>query len=184
MSKYNIRRLRKRHAIVDYTNVDTIYDRPIKTVVLKITPVLFLDPEHRLVTITNQQDLCDVLRTIFGLLDDSQEHLVLLVLNLSGEVFGYKVLASGKQGSVEIDPKIIFRNALLLGGAEIILAHNHPSENPEPSQEDILQTYRVARLGNELELPLVDHLIYTRKRCVSIVQSDPGITAENYPRLG
>ena len=44
MSNTIVRRLRRKNAIVDYTNVETVYDRPIKTVVLKITPVLFLEP--------------------------------------------------------------------------------------------------------------------------------------------
>ncbi len=64
--------------------------------------------------------------------------MFMLMLNLSGEVTGYKVLASEKQDSVEVDPKIVFRNALLLGAAGIILAHNHPSGNVEPSKNDLL----------------------------------------------
>jgi len=172
---YTVRRLRKNRALIDFTDVETIYVKAIQTVSLKITPALFLDPEYKLQTVTNPQDLCDVLKTIFGLLDDSQEHIIMLVLNLSGEVTGYKVLASGKQDSVEVDPKIVFRNALLLGAAGIILAHNHPSGNVEPSKHDVLQTYRIARLGNELELPLIDHIIYARNRCVSIMQDNPGI---------
>jgi DNA repair protein RadC len=176
---YTLRRLRKNRALIDFTDVETIYVKAIQTVSLKITPALFLDPEFKLQTVTNPQDLCDVLKTIFGLLDDSQEHLVLLILNLSGEITGYKVLASGKQDSVEVDPKIIFRNALLLGAAGIILAHNHPSGNAEPSRQDIFQTYRVARLGNELELPLVDHIIYVRNKCISIEMDNPGLTGDH-----
>lgn len=179
MEPYKIRRLKRNRALIDFTDIETIYVKAIKTISLKITPVLFLDPEYKLQTVTNTQDLCDVLKTIFGLLDDSQEHLVMLVLNLSGEVSGYKVLASGKQDTVEVDPKVIFRNALLLGAAGIILAHNHPSGNIVPSQQDVLQTYRVARLGNELELPLIDHIIYTHNRCVSIVQDNPGIAGDD-----
>ncbi|HVZ37877.1 MAG TPA: JAB domain-containing protein [Candidatus Kapabacteria bacterium] len=180
MTPYTLRRLRKNKAIVDFTGVETVYTRAIDTVVLKVEALSFGDADYTLATVKNPQDLCEVLKTVFGLLDDTQEHLVLLILNLSEEITGYKVLASGGQDHVIVDPRIVFRNALLLGAAKIVLAHNHPSGNGAPSPLDITQTYRVARLGNELGIPLVDHVIFAGNRCVSIASAHPGMTNDRF----
>jgi DNA repair protein RadC len=58
-----------------------------------------------------------------------------------------------------IAPREIFRNALLIGAVSVIIAHNHPSGDPEPSPEDIAVTRRIAEAGRMLSIPLTDHVI-------------------------
>lgn len=99
------------------------------------------------------------LRTVFADLDQDQEHFVVVALNQRIEVTGYKVCHSGGMASSLVDPKIIFRNALLLGAAAIIVAHNHPSGNPEPSPEDISVTRRLKDAGDILGVRVLDHII-------------------------
>lgn len=90
----------------------------------------------KLLTLSNGQNVCDILRAILAQLDDDQEHFILLILNISGEVIGFKMLASGAMDHVVVDPKLVFRNALLLGAAQFIVAHNHPSGKVSPSSHD------------------------------------------------
>lgn len=53
----------------------------------------------------------------------------------------------------------VFKEALRYNAAAIILIHNHPSGNPEPSQEDIVVTKRIASAGDAMEIPVYDHII-------------------------
>ena len=72
----------------------------------------------------------------------------------------YKVLIS--EGVIDrslIEPREIFKEALLRNAKSIILSHNHPSGNPQPSDMDIAITQRIARLGEEMSLKLLDHII-------------------------
>lgn len=59
------------------------------------------------------------------------------------------------------DPKMIFKAALENRASSIILVHNHPSGNPKPSQADIKLTQKMKDAGNLLEIPVLDHLIFT-----------------------
>ena len=60
-----------------------------------------------------------------------------------------------------MDPKVVFKFALEHGAHSLILVHNHPSGNLKPSDLDQRLTQRVQQIGRELEIPLLDHLIYT-----------------------
>ena len=59
------------------------------------------------------------------------------------------------------DPKIIFNAALQELASSIVLIHNHPSGNLKPSQSDLDLTKKLKKAGDVLEIPVVDHLIYT-----------------------
>ena len=66
----------------------------------------------------------------------------------------------GVAGTVA-DPKLIFKEALENLASSIILVHNHPSGNRQPSAADISLTKKLKEAGNLLDLPVLDHLIYT-----------------------
>ncbi len=162
-----------RNAIIDFTAVDTVYKRSLKTVSIKVNPLIAGDEGFKLLTLTNGKDVCEILKAVLAQLDDDQEHFILLILNLSGEVIGFKVLASGAMDHIVVDPKIVFRNALLLGAAQFIIAHNHPSGNVKPSSYDYSTTNRLIQLGAMMELPLVDHIIVAGQTCVSLRTMHP-----------
>ncbi len=164
---------RLRAAIINYSTIDTVYERTLQTVAIKVQPMIAADEGVSLLTVSNVRDVCEIIRAIFGQLDDDQEHFILLVLNLNGDVAGYKVLASGAMDHVVVDPKVIFRNALLLGAARFIVSHNHPSGSPKPSQHDHSLTHRLAQLGAMMDLPLVDHIIFAGDKCVSMRELNP-----------
>jgi DNA repair protein RadC len=149
-----------RRELRNFNDVDTIYEKTLVTVCLKRRPEFVADPDHE-PKVESPNDIHELLKVIYGQLPDDQEHLVMLVMNVSNAVSGYKVLSSGSQTMGPADAKIVFRNALMLGAAKIVLAHNHPSGTLKPSQHDIEFTNKMIEVGRLMDLPLVDHVIYT-----------------------
>ena len=151
----------------------TVYKRRLRTVSLKLHRDYVCSEEVELATLSAPYDVYEVLKTIFSTLDDDQEHLILLVLNGAHELTGYKVVASGGQTHSMVDRKVLLRNALLLGASAIIIAHNHPSGSLQPSSSDRDVTRGIAEAGRIVEIPLLDHLIYTHSGYVSLREAMP-----------
>jgi DNA repair protein RadC len=103
-----------------------------------------------------------VLRQILSRLDADQEHFIVLALDAKLGITGYKVVSSGGMASTFVDSRILFRSALLLGAASILLAHNHPSGDSTPSPEDRALTRQLVAAGRMLDLQVHDHLILGR----------------------
>jgi len=152
----------------DFANTTTIYTKSLRTITLKIRQDFLADPGAKLPTAESPNDIYEILKAIYRQLDDDQEHLVLLVLNLSQEVSGYKVLSSGNERTSLADGKIVFRNALLLGAASIVVAHNHPSGKLKPSAADINFTNKIIEAGKTLDIPVLDHIILTDRGYISL----------------
>ena len=159
--------------IKNFTHIETIYKKRIKTIALKIKLDYVASPDMQLQTIGSPQDVYEVLQAIFASLDDDQEHVVLLVLNVMGDITGYKLISSGGQDRAIIDTKVLFRNALLLGASKIILSHNHPSGQLEASEEDLLMTVKVIEAGYVLDIDVVDHIIVAGDGYMSIREAAP-----------
>ncbi len=78
----------------------------------------------------------------------------------------------GVSGTV-IDPKIVFQSALLANCSSLILFHNHPSQNLNPSEADKQITQKIAKSGQFLDITLLDHIIITESSYFSF--ADKGI---------
>ena len=141
----------------DFTDIETVYEKTLKPVSLKRNKVHVADPDGA--KAGSPGEIYELLKTIYAKLDDDQEHMVMLVLNVSNDVSGFKVISSGTQSANPADAKIIFRNALMLGAAKIVLAHNHPSGSLKPSQADIVFTNKIIKAGRAIDIPVVDHMI-------------------------
>lgn len=89
----------------------------------------------------------------------SQEELVLLMLNGRNRRIGELVISRGTVNSSMISPREIYVEALRHHAVYIVLLHNHPSGDPDPSEEDIQMTLRVKEAGDLLGIPLLDHII-------------------------
>ena len=109
-------------------------------------------------TIVNRNHLLSLLKQMFKQLDDDQEHLIMLVLNANQQLTGYKVICSGAKDHSTIDCRIIFLNAVMLGADAIILSHNHPCGNAEPSVADIEVTRKLVQAARILQIPLMGHV--------------------------
>lgn len=101
----------------------------------------------------------DVLMQVREIADKKQEYLVVLYLNARHELVLKEVVGMGTLNNLQITPKEIFSHALQTPCASIIVAHNHPSNDPEPSDDDISFTQRIHEAGEVLGIPLVDHVI-------------------------
>lgn len=92
---------------------------------------------------------------------------MVVCLNNAHEVLGWVRIASGGMDAVNVDPRLVFGVALQAASAAIIVAHNHPGGNCDPSQEDWVVTERLKRAGELLNIRMLDHLILGRDGCFS-----------------
>jgi DNA repair protein RadC len=93
----------------------------------------------------------------------------LRVAHLDGErcVVGISRRSQGDPGAVDLPVGEIIREAMALGSRAILLAHNHPSGDPEPSRADRLATRRLAEAAGLLGIRLLDHLVFAGRSCRS-----------------
>ena len=95
------------------------------------------------------------------LIDLPVEQFWLLCLNRSNQIINSSMISQGGVSGTVADPKIIFKAALTNLASGIILIHNHPSGNLTPSQADKNLTEKMVSSGKLLEIPVLDHLIFT-----------------------
>ena len=123
--------------------------------------------------VTNSSSVYEVLRNIFpSETIDYRETFIVLYLNKAHQILGYSVVAEGGISQVAVDVKMIMQGALLANASVIILAHNHPSGNLNPSLEDRKLTEQVAEASKLFEIRVLDHLIVTSESFYSL--SDNG----------
>lgn len=89
------------------------------------------------------------------------EQFKILLLNRANKVIGIYEVSSGGMAGTVADPKLIFATALKSCATGIILSHNHPSGNLEPSQADIALTQKLKTAGSFLDIGVLDHIILT-----------------------
>ena len=91
--------------------------------------------------------------------DRKQEQFIVVSLNGAHEIIAIRVVSIGTLTKTIIHPREVFSDPIADRAAAIIIAHNHPSGNTEPSDEDILITERLTKAGTILGIPVLDHLI-------------------------
>ncbi|MGO4993557.1 RadC family protein [Jeotgalibaca porci] len=91
--------------------------------------------------------------------DLQQEHVIALYLNTKNEIIKKKTIFIGSLNSSVAHPREIFREAVRFSAARIILGHNHPSGNPDPSEADLVFTRRMVECGEMMGIELLDHFI-------------------------
>jgi DNA repair protein RadC len=92
--------------------------------------------------------------------DDAREHFGVFLLNARNGLVGYHEVSTGTLSASLVHPREVFGPALrLLGVASVILVHNHPSGDPEPSREDLRLTRQLVDAGRLLDLTVHDHVI-------------------------
>lgn len=87
------------------------------------------------------------------------ESFYVLFVNTRGYVTAVSFLSQGNESCVSIDPKMIFKYALLSECKGIILSHNHPSNITTPSFEDKKMTRQICEIGKLLQITVLDHII-------------------------
>ena len=88
-----------------------------------------------------------------------RETLVVLLLDVRMALIAFEVIALGTVAHVAAEPREVFAPAVGARASSVVLAHNHPSGNPEPSVQDIDFTRAMVKAGRVLAIDVVDHLI-------------------------
>lgn len=104
--------------------------------------------------------------------DLPHEEFWVLLLNRANQLIKPIVISKGGVSGTVADPKIVFKQALEALASGIILIHNHPSGNLKPSQADINLTKKLKQAGIILEIPVLDHLIYTDSGYLSMADEE------------
>lgn len=89
------------------------------------------------------------------------EEFYIILLNRANEIIHKEQISKGGLSGTIADGKIIFKIALDYLASSIILCHNHPSGQIKPSKEDLLLTSKLIDFGKMIELPILDHIIFT-----------------------
>lgn len=104
--------------------------------------------------------------TVFELTRDirgsNREHFVGFYLNTRNQVLRREVISIGSLNASIVHPREVFTPAIALSAASLILAHNHPSGDPTPSEEDLAITRRLTEAGRLLGIDVLDHVIVAR----------------------
>lgn len=91
--------------------------------------------------------------------DLKREVFRVVMLNTANVIQGDYVVSEGGLAASIVEPRLVFKPAILDDAAAIIAVHNHPSGNPEPSAEDVRITRKLAEAGKVMGIPLHDHLV-------------------------
>jgi len=118
--------------------------------------------------ISSPQDIAEIFIPI--LRDEIKEKFIVVCLNSANRVIKYETISVGNLNSSVVHPREIFKVAIDNSSASIILIHNHPSGNPEPSNEDIRLTKKIVESGKILDIPVFDHLIIAGETYTSFVE--------------
>ncbi|WP_040670728.1 RadC family protein [Nitritalea halalkaliphila] len=109
--------------------------------------------------ISSSSDVYTLMKPV--LLDELIEHFYIVLLNRANLVLRTVKISSGGTNATIADPKLIFKYALDYLASSMILVHNHPSGNLKPSEPDRRLTKRLLEVGKSLEIPVLDHVIFT-----------------------
>lgn len=118
--------------------------------------------------IRSPEDVAALLMEKMRFLD--REHFQVLTLNTKNQVLGIETAFIGSLNSSIVHPREIFKEAIRRSAAALILVHNHPSGDPNPSPEDLAVTRRLQEAGQLLGIEVLDHVIIGDQRFYSLKQ--------------
>lgn len=101
-----------------------------------------------------------------------QEHFLCISLNGAREIISIRVVCTGCGNMAVISPAEVFSEAVKEHASAVVISHNHPSQNPEPSKEDLHTTIRLYQAAEILGISLLDHIIITKNRYFSFLEHD------------
>lgn len=104
-------------------------------------------------------------------LSSDKENLVVFNLNAKNYVVGFSIVSTGTISSTATHPREVFKSAIISSSSSIILAHNHPTGDPTPSQDDLEITIRLIEAGEIVGIDLLDHIVVTHHCSFSMKSS-------------
>jgi DNA repair protein RadC len=118
--------------------------------------------------ISTPGDVADIFIPLLA--DEVKENFIVVCLNSANKIIKYEIISVGNLNSSVVHPREIFKTAIENNSASIILMHNHPSGNPEPSQTDINVTRKIVEAGKVMDIPIFDHIIIAGSNYLSFVE--------------
>lgn len=109
--------------------------------------------------VRSPDDIAEIFKEVFNTEGMTKEHFLLASLNTKNKVEALHVVHIGSLSSSIVHPRDVFQLAILDNAASIIVAHNHPTGDTSPSQEDIQVTRRLKEAGKLMGIELLDHII-------------------------
>src|SRR5687767_13148443 len=131
--------------------------------------------------ITGGKDVARVFLDLLALddkIDQDKEHFYVMHLDTRNRVKMVELVSLGTLTSSLVHPRETFRRAVIAGSASIIVGHNHPSGEVEPSDEDTKVTKLLHESGNILGINLFDHIIFTNDKFFSFRENKAGEITE------
>ena len=138
-----------------------------------------LSEAQKKVAIDSSKNIAVIMQQILkreNKLGRSQEHFWVIGLNNGGKILFIELIGLGRQNRVTANPPDVFRMAIYKLAIKLILVHNHPSGEMKPSTADRLFTDRIIKVGEIINIDVIDHIIISEKEHFSF--ADTGIIAE------
>jgi DNA repair protein RadC len=105
----------------------------------------------------SSKDVAEVLQRF--LKETDREHFLVILLDRKNRLIGINTVSIGSLTASIVHPREVFKAAILANAAALICGHNHPSGDPQPSQEDRVLTARLVAAGQLLGIEVLDHLV-------------------------
>lgn len=118
------------------------------------------------ITLNSSKVVAEFLQKSIG--REKKEHFVMLSLNTRNNLVKISDISVGTLNASVVHPREVFKEAVQVSAAQIIIAHNHPSENPEASPEDVALTRRLGEAAKIFGIELLDHIIVTKNKFSSL----------------
>ena len=106
------------------------------------------------------------------LLKSDREKFICIHLNIKNQIISFEVVSTGSLTSSIVHPREVYKGAILSNAASVIFMHNHPSGDPEPSNDDLEITKRLEKAGEILGISVLDHIIVGPKKFFSFRESN------------
>lgn len=123
--------------------------------------------------LTTPRSLAEYLMPLYG--GHAVERFGVVLFDVKHRVIRTAVISVGLLDASLVHPREVFREATGSGAASLALFHNHPSGDPTPSQDDVALTERLARAGDLMGIPVVDHVILGEGRWFSFREAAPAV---------
>ena len=99
--------------------------------------------------------------------DKAKEHFKLILLNPRNKIIRISTISVGTLNASLVHPREVFKDAIVHSAASVVLAHNHPSGDPEPSGDDIKITKKLVESGKILGIDVIDHIVVGKNSFLS-----------------
>lgn len=124
--------------------------------------------EQKEIKLNNSRKIYEYFKNIFAY--EKQENFYALYLDTKSKLISFKLLFKGTLNSSTVHPREVFKYAFLESAASIVVIHNHPSGDANPSKEDIEVTESLMKIGSIVKIPVVDHIIIGREEYYSFYE--------------